>query len=89
MGPSEFNATGSAKDWTAIPYAHKIERPTLLINGAADPAQDFTVQPLFNLIPKVKWVRFEKSSHVPFWEERDRYMQVVSDFLLNTEPGRA
>ena len=32
-------------------------------------------------VSKVKWVTFSKSSHMPHWEERERYMQIVGDFL--------
>jgi pimeloyl-ACP methyl ester carboxylesterase len=55
--------------------------PTLIINGRYDPAQDFVVAPMFWKIPQSKWVRFEDSSHMPFWEERERYMQLVQEFL--------
>ena len=44
-------------------------------------AQDFVVQPFFDKIPKVKWSTFEKSSHVPMWEERERFMKVIQHFL--------
>ena len=44
-------------------------------------AQDFVVQPFFFKIPKVKWVTFEKSSHVAMWEERERFLEVVGSFL--------
>jgi pimeloyl-ACP methyl ester carboxylesterase len=55
--------------------------PTLIINGKYDIAQDFVVEPLFRNIPRVKWVRFENSSHTPFWEERQRFVELVADFL--------
>jgi pimeloyl-ACP methyl ester carboxylesterase len=55
--------------------------PCLVINGRYDPAQDFVVAPLFHRIPRTKWVRFEESSHTPFWEERAQYMALVGDFL--------
>jgi pimeloyl-ACP methyl ester carboxylesterase len=58
-----------------------IEVPSLIINGRYDPAQDWIVAPFFKHLPRVKWVRFEKSSHTPFWEERERYIQLVEGFL--------
>ncbi|KAJ7457146.1 proline-specific peptidase [Mycena galericulata] len=30
---------------------------------------------------RVKWVQFAESSHMPFFEERERFFQVVGDFL--------
>lgn len=39
------------------------------------------MQPFFDKIPKVKWVTLENSSHLPMWEERERYIKVVENFL--------
>ncbi|KAI9063160.1 prolyl aminopeptidase-2 [Trametes sanguinea] len=80
-GPSEFHVIGSLKNWSIIDEAHKINVPTLLLNGAYDEAADSTVFPLFKLIPKVKWFTFAESSHTPHWEEREKYMKIVAEFL--------
>lgn len=32
-------------------------------------------------IPGAKFVAFEESGHLPSYEEPDRYLQVVNDFL--------
>lgn len=32
-------------------------------------------------IPNVRWVKFEGSSHMPFWEERERYMSILDEFM--------
>ncbi|KAI0375708.1 prolyl aminopeptidase-2 [Pilatotrama ljubarskyi] len=80
-GPSEFHIIGSLKNWTIEDEAHKINVPTLLLNGAYDEASDSTVKPLFKAIPKIKWYTFAESSHMPHWEEREKYMSLVSEFL--------
>jgi len=80
-GPSEFHVTGSLKTWSVISDAHKISVPTFLVNGAYDEAQNSCVMPFFKEIPKVKWYTFANSSHMPHWEEREHYMEVVSEFL--------
>lgn len=61
--------------------AQRISVPTLLINGRYDAARDSVVAPWFALIPRVRWVTFAESSHMPHLEERERYMEVVSGFL--------
>ncbi|OBZ76116.1 L-amino acid amidase [Grifola frondosa] len=53
-GPSEFHVIGSLKDWSILDEIHKINVPTLLLNGAYDEAQDSTVVPFFKSIPQVK-----------------------------------
>jgi proline-specific peptidase len=69
------------KNWSIIDRLHEIRVPAFVINGRADQAQDDVVEPFFNNIPKAKWVTFEQSSHMPFWEERERYMNLVDKFL--------
>ncbi|KAJ8495038.1 hypothetical protein ONZ45_g13027 [Pleurotus djamor] len=80
-GPSEFTITGGIKPWSIINDLHKISCKTLIINGAHDEAQDLCVDPFFKNIPHVKWVQFANSSHMPFVEERERYMKIVTNFL--------
>ena len=73
--------TGPLKGWNIIDNLHKIDVPTLLLNGKYDMAQDFVVQPFFDRIKKIKWLTFQNSSHVPMWEEREKFMEVVEHFL--------
>ena len=82
-GPSEFHITGSLKTWTVVDDLHKINVPTLLLNGKYDEAQDSVVLPFFRAIQKVKWYTFAESSHMPQYEEREKFIQVVGDFLVS------
>ena len=72
---------GTLKHWTILDKIHKIDVPTLLMNGRYDTAQDKVLAPYFQHIPQVKWVQFSLSSHTAHIEERERVMQVVGDFL--------
>ncbi|KAJ7076113.1 proline-specific peptidase [Mycena belliarum] len=81
IGPSEFNITGTLKEWNVVDDLGRIHVPTLLINGRYDDAQDVAVVPFFEKIPRVKWVQFAESSHMPFFEEKERYLKVLGDFL--------
>lgn len=81
LGSSEWETTGSHKDWSGISFLNNITASALIINGRDDPAQDEAVLPYFIHIPKCKWVTFENSSHMPHLEERERFMYVVGSFL--------
>ncbi|KAI0321580.1 proline-specific peptidase [Amylostereum chailletii] len=81
QGPSEFTITGTLKTWTIEDRLHTITQPTLVLNSIDDEAQDECVGPLFQKIPRSKWVQFARSSHMPFLEEEERYLQVVGDYL--------
>jgi len=72
---------GELNGWTIVDRLHEIRVPCLLINGRYDISQDFVIQPFFDKISKVKWVTLENSSHLPMWEERERYIKVVENFL--------
>lgn len=82
-GPSEFFVSGTLKTWSIVDEVHKIEVPTLLINGRYDEAQDEVVEPFFKNIKKVKWVRFAQSSHMPHMEEPEEFMEVVQNFIAD------
>jgi pimeloyl-ACP methyl ester carboxylesterase len=74
---------GSFKNWEGWPEGHKINVPTLLLNGRYDEVTDLYMEPWFRTIPKVRWVTLENSSHMGCWENRGRYMQVCGGFLLS------
>ncbi|WP_413530947.1 proline iminopeptidase-family hydrolase [Rahnella inusitata] len=80
-GPTEFHVIGSMKDWTVIDRLPAITVPVLLISGRYDEAAPEVVQPFYDLIPKVEWVIFENSSHMPHVEEREKCMKCVGEFL--------
>ena len=82
LGPYEFKILGSLRGWKGWTKAHLIKVETLLAKGKYDQTQDMAFQGWFKAIPKVKWVTFENSSHTAQYEERERYMQVLGDFLV-------
>ena len=84
-GPNEFFVIGTLREWSVVDKVHAISAPTLLLSGRHDEATPATVQPFFDGIPDVKWEIFESSSHMPFVEEPDRYMAVVSQFLAEND----
>lgn len=69
------------KSWDIADQLHAITQPTLVLNGRYDMAQDSIVAPFFERIPKVKWVQFSESSHMPYWEEPERHFKIVGSFL--------
>ncbi|KAL1752437.1 Alpha/Beta hydrolase protein [Schizophyllum commune] len=72
---------GELHGWDVRDKLGDIDVPTLVINGARDFAQDWIVAPFVEKISGVNWVKFEHSSHTPFWEERNKFNQVVAEYL--------
>lgn len=80
-----ITVTGPIKAWDIRPQLHKISVPVLLTNGEYEAASGDAVTPIFQKVSKVKWVTFPKSAHMAHWGERERYMQVVGDFLQSPQ----
>ena len=68
--------------WDINDRLSNINVPALVINGKDDIAQDFVIQGFLDHIPQSHHLKFSKSSHTPFWEERTAYMLAVGTFLL-------
>jgi proline iminopeptidase len=60
----------------------KFNFPTLVLTGRYDMnVAPLTAWQLYKAIPGARFGVFEKSGHLPSYEEPDKYVQVVSDFL--------
>jgi proline-specific peptidase len=84
-GPNEFTVTGSLKDWEVIARLGEIRMPTLITSGRHDECTPALVEPLHQGIAGSEWVLFEGSAHMPYLEERERYLEVVGGFLEGVE----
>jgi L-proline amide hydrolase len=80
-GPSEFHVVGSIKDWQVKDRLHEISVPALLVSGRYDEAGLPVQETLVNGLNQAEWTVFGDSSHMPHWEERGRYMEVVASWL--------
>ena len=80
-GPSEFHVIGSIRDWQSKDRLGSIDIPTLIVSGLYDEAAPPLQEVLRDGIRGSEWVLLEESSHLSHLEERERYMQVVGDWL--------
>ncbi|BDR91034.1 proline iminopeptidase [Vulcanisaeta souniana] len=81
-GPNEFTITGTIKDFDITDQLHKIRVPTLIITGKYDEVTPRIAELMSSKIRDSRLVLFEKSSHMPMWEEKDKYLAVVRDFIF-------
>ncbi len=85
--PGENNAVNAAvgkaiAKLDLTPNLPKFNFPTLVLCGRFDiNVAPLTEWRMYKAIPNAKIVIFAKSGHLPFYEEPDRFVQVVSDFL--------
>lgn len=81
-GTRQWTVAGSPmENWSMIEDCKKISVPTLLINGDKEIASDLAFEP-WTKIPGSRWVKMMGSKHCPHLEEREKYMKVVGDFLI-------
>jgi pimeloyl-ACP methyl ester carboxylesterase len=86
-GPSEFFATGVLANWNVEPRLREIEVPTLIMSGRYDEATPAHQQRLQDGIRTSERVTLEHSAHLTFYEEPDRYREVLTSFLERVEGG--
>lgn len=89
-GPNEFTITGTIRNINITPDLPKIRVPTLVTGGRYDEVTPACAEQIHQGIPGARRVTFEKSSHTPFWEERETFMAVLAAFLEDvgrTTPG--
>ena len=82
LGKSEFIVRGSLRDWSAVDVVGEIEAETLVINGVEEGASDEAVRPFVERIQNVRWEKMRGASHVPFYEDPEKYFEIVGNFLL-------
>ncbi|MGH7642464.1 MAG: proline iminopeptidase-family hydrolase [Candidatus Dormibacteria bacterium] len=80
-GPSEFHVIGSIKDWSVVDRLPLIKVPTLIASGQFDEATPAVQETLVLGIPGSEQVIFQNCSHLPFWEDPDSYLAVISEWL--------
>lgn len=84
-GPSEFHVTGNLKDFDCTERLHEINVPTLYTCGRYDEATPESTEYFKSLTPNAQIHIFEQSAHMPYLEEPDEFLQVISQFLREVD----
>lgn len=81
QGPNEFTYSGNMKDWNRVPDMHRITVPSLVLVGYYDELTPACSAKMHRALPDSELCVFRNSSHMPFFEEPDRYFEVLEEFL--------
>jgi proline iminopeptidase len=84
-GPSEFHVTGNLKDFDCTSKLNEITVSTLYTCGRFDEATPESTEYFSNLTPGSQFHVFEKSAHMPYFEEQEEYVRVVRHFLNSVD----
>ncbi|MBI1742259.1 proline iminopeptidase-family hydrolase [Candidatus Acetothermia bacterium] len=78
---TEFKMTGTLKEFNVESRLKEIRVPTLVIVGANDMPTIAMAEKTARLIPKARLEVFAHSRHFPFIEEKEKFMNIVLEFL--------
>lgn len=84
-GPSEFTIIGTIKDVDFNDQLHTIHIPALITCGRHDEVTPEIAQSIHGRINGSEMVVFEDSAHMQFWEEKDKYLDVLSGFIAKND----
>jgi len=81
IGKSNIAATGAMRNWSIIDRIPLIKTDILVTHGGHDYCGREAVEPLLHGLPNGRGVLFEKSSHMPHLEAKERFLDCVTEFL--------
>jgi proline-specific peptidase len=84
-GPNEFHVIGNLREWDRSDRLAEIKQPTLITVGRFDEITPACAETLREGIPNSRMVIFENSAHLAHLEEKEVYLETVSDFLEEVE----
>lgn len=84
-GPNEFHPNGNLHSWEYRDKLHLIDVPTLVTSGSNDLSTPLIAKTMADGIPNAKWELFAHSRHMPFVEENEKYLTVLTDWLNTVE----
>ncbi|HUK28236.1 MAG TPA: proline iminopeptidase-family hydrolase [Candidatus Acidoferrales bacterium] len=84
-GPTEFTMVGALRYWNVSDQLPKISVPTLVTCGKYDEVSPKEALRIHKEIRGSKLVVFENSSHLAMWEEREKYVNILRNFLDNVK----
>ena len=88
-GPNEFTIIGNIRYWNIIDRLSTIRVPTLVTCGKYDEVSPDEARNIHRHISGSKLAVFANSSHLPFWEERTKFMAVHRRFLNSVKRANA
>lgn len=87
-GPSPFELVGTLRGWDVTPRLGEIQIPTLVVAGAHDLIPPSLAMDLSTWLPRSRMELLTESSHMPFVEEPERFLEIAVEFLDDVESAQ-
>lgn len=85
QGPTEFNITGSCKDWTIRDRLVKITMPTLVLGGKYDSMNPDDIKALADRLPNGTAHICPNGSHFSIFDDQEDYFNAITSFIDSVE----
>ena len=80
-GPNEYSPEGTLQGYDYTEKLRDVTIPTLVTSGTNDLCTPLVAKTMYDAIPGAKWELFANSRHMPFVEEREKYMKLLEEWL--------
>lgn len=80
-GKNEFSPTGTLSGYEFTDRLDEIKEPCLITSGSRDLCSPYIAKTMYDKIPNSEWELFQYSRHMPFVEENDKYIEVLTKWL--------
>jgi len=80
-GQNEFTPSGTLKSFEFTEELGSIQEPCLIISGVKDLSTPLIAKTMYDRIPDSEWELFEFSRHMPFVEETEKYISVLTKWI--------
>ncbi len=80
-GQNEFSPTGTLSEYDFTDRLCEISEPSLVISGQIDLSSPFIAKTMYDNLPNAEWELFQFSRHMPYVEENEKYIEVLSKWL--------
>lgn len=80
-GQNEFSPTGTLSGYEFTDRLDEIKEPCLITSGSRDLCSPYIAKTMYDKIPNSEWELFQYSRHMPFVEENDKYIEVLTKWL--------
>ena len=80
-GHNEFSPTGTLAGYEFTDRLHEIKEPCLITSGAIELCSPYIAKVMHDRIPNSSWELFQFSRHMPFVEETEKYIDVLTKWL--------
>ena len=85
QGPTEFNITGSCKDWTIRDRLKKILVPTLVLGAKYDSMNPEEIKAVAKRLPKGEAHICPNGSHFSIFDDKEDYFNAITSFIERVE----